>query len=186
MTKYDSVFAVEALLLLAEKYNEKDKRFDWQGVDWDRYFDLLDEIKIDRNTAIGLVSDNAFSTEMIERLFAATLAGAIMNPVEEHQREEAKSVINILDKMSETETSTDVLEAIATSLGYPYQNDVKQTLLKLSHSEDVDVRRSATISLGSLTVEHDEDVITRLQQLTDDPDADIRDWAEFNLEPLEV
>ncbi len=174
-----------AFELLQGCYDPGKNEFDWHDMDWDKYFDLLNLIKSDRGQAIDLVARYVVSPQMPERLFAASLAGTIMNPVEDTEQDEAKLLIILLAKMSEAEESTDVLEAIATALGYPYMSEVRQTLLRLSYHEDVDVRRAATVSLGSLMVEDDKDVAARLHELENDPDPEIRDWAQFGLEPIE-
>lgn len=156
-------------------------RKDTQEEDWEGYFSEVRLLASNRPNAIKIVADGIQDHDELERILAIDLAGALMNPVEDGQEEDARKIISILTRLSQLEMSDDCLEAIATALGYAYMLETKDALMELSKNKNDDVRLAATSSMSSLTIFDDEDVITRLQALSHDSNEDVRDWANFGL-----
>lgn len=173
---------MRVLDILRSGYDSDTDDFAWDSIDWDEYYRELDDLKLDKQHALSLVNQYIVSHSVPEKLFAITLAGSIMNPVEEEDRSDAKILIELLSELSTEETRIDYLDAVATALGYAYMSEVKSALLALSKHPEKQVRLSATISLGSVATYNDRAVAKRLHKLKNDPDPEIRDWAMFYLD----
>ena len=181
--KYQS----DALSMLRSVYDYGTGRFEWNedNFDWDKFNNLIHSIGQSRQNALELIHRDISSNDLFKKILAIKVAGDVMNPVESEDEEEARGIINALTELSKQESMPELLEAIADSLGYPYLPEAKDALLDLSYHQDKYVRLAATMSLGSLTVEDDADVRSRLLQLSNDSDDEVADWANFNLEPID-
>jgi len=169
----------QAQQLLARKYVCDDKELHLRRT---KYWDLLDKIKIQRTDAIKLGHDMLAMPKSYERFFGISLLGQICNPVQKGEEKEAEEIVIRLSNMVDRESSVICLSGIADSLGHTWRRSAEPALLKLSESQNADIRWAATVSLGSVCYDETSTaVVDRLLILSQDKDPDIRDWATMHL-----
>jgi HEAT repeat protein len=95
--------------------------------------------------------------------------------------------MEVLLELAESEQDIDVLAEIARAFGYRRDPRGAAPLLRWRHHHETLMRFSVAFSLpGCRTAETEPEIVRALLELTDDEDGDIRDYALFGLNELEL
>ena len=101
--------------------------------------------------------------------------------------ENVDAALPVLLGLLEHETDIQVLAAIASALGLMWTPRCLGPLLSLATHADGDVRLAATQGLGGAMCEIEDPAgVAALLVLSRDEDAEVRDWATFQIAQLEA
>lgn len=184
MTSNFDQLVSKANSILSTKYVSDDKELHLRRT---HYWELVNEIKAYRSEAIKLGHDMLSRSKSYERFFGISLLGQICNPMQSGEENDADMIVRWLSDMVDDEKSVICLSGIATALGHAYRPSAEPALLKLSESQNNDIRWAATVELSSVfSDEASPTMVARLLTLSTDKDPDIRDWATFHLGSIEL
>jgi HEAT repeat protein len=146
--------------------------------DYDAVFAPLVEVADDAPEAIEAALARLGSDDAVIRATACDLVGLIC------ERNEAprEGAVQPLLHLVASELDEDVLWSAARALGAAASSLALPALLALAHHPDADVRTQVAVAIPVCT---DDDVdlpaVAALIELTNDRDADVRNWATFGL-----
>lgn len=86
--------------------------------------------------------------------------------------------VAILAEMSAIETDLEAIGSICTALGHLHHPGAVEPVLRWKKHPDAEIRWRVAMAL---CVYEDRDAVEALIELSNDPDADVRDWATFGL-----
>lgn len=145
-----------------------------------KYYKLLEAFCEQRDEALALAKSLISSEREYERFFAVQIINIVFNPTEQEHVAEARTIIRALAEMAKTERHIAILTQIAYALGKPYLKEATKPLMELARHDDVNVVFAAVQSFNAID-KVPEYAIKRLIQLTSSKDADVRNWATFQL-----
>lgn len=146
--------------------------------DYDTVFAPLVAIADDAPEAIEIALARFGSDDAAARATACALVGLICH---QHEIPRERAVQALLDLVA-SESDEDVLRFAARALGATASSLALPALLALAQHSDEDVRTQVAVAVPACTGDDiDPAAVDALIKLTDDRDADVRNWATFGL-----
>ena len=145
---------------------------------------LVEVVELEPQVALPLVAPYLSSGNPFER----DAAGYLLGRLAERHTELAPSCSQLLIERLIEETDDVAREGITAGLGLVWLAADDDTPLELARHPNANVRFAAAHSLALTTTDQPDDADARaaLAELLNDPDEDVRGWAEFGLETLSV
>jgi HEAT repeat protein len=142
-------------------------------------------VALDGERALALVRPYLDSGDRYERDVAALLLGRI---AARRLGTFTARVSDLLLARLPGDSDPDARDGLATGLTHVWHSVDDPKPLELARHPDANVRYAAAHSLALDTTDRpgDEDARAALAELLNDPDEDVRGWAEFGLETLSV
>ena len=143
--------------------------------DDDQYWDLVGILqRRDTPEALSRNTQLCQSSSPVKRCLGADIVGQLGVP----KRTFPKECLSILIQMLQAEKDVEVLRAILIALGHLGEDEAIEPAVRFHRHPDPRVRHGVVFAL---TGHEDQRAIETLVELSQDEDAEVRDWATFGL-----